>query len=394
MEFSQHKFRIMPTLICLAISLTAPGSLLASDDPDCLKVTLTGTGSPDPDGLRAKAGTLVRYGKQSNDCSEVVLQFDVGPGTLNRLERLDFDVTAVDAYFVTHSHHDHTAGLSSVIAEAWVNGLLSDVLGGTIPPQIEVPVVYVPEEPDEVVADIVIAAAEVFDEERQGRIDTIGFPPGPPFDTLADYNPDVRFLVPGSVTTVMNDGAPSAVTVSTYENGHMASVGDGVAAFSYRIETPAGTVVITGDAPPSQGLVDFAQAADIVVSEIALRPPELEGIPLFDTVFEIHLLPDDVAEIASSAGPEAILMLTHFAPSPPSTEFLGFSFAEITSCSYVDAVVDGGFDHRIIAGRDLYTVQLMAGASDLLCHGSRHCELLRLPGRAQRDRLCRKADRR
>ena len=393
MKFFQHKIGIVLTLSCLAISQTAPSSLLASGDPDCLKVTLTGTGSPDPDGDRAKAGTLVRYGQQSNNCSDVVLQFDAGSGTLNRLERLDFDVTLIDAYFITHSHHDHTAGLPSVIQEAWVDGLLSDVLGGTIPPQIEAPVVYVPEEPDEVVAGIVTAAAELFDEERQGRINSLGFPPVPPFDTLADYNPDVRPLAPGSVTTVMNDGTPSAVTVSTYENGHMVGNGVGRASFSYRIETPAGTVVVTGDTPSSQGLINFAQNADIVVSEIGLRPPELAGVPLFDAVFQAHVQPADVAAIARSAGPDAILMLTHFIISPPSTEFLGFSFEKINSCSYVAAVVDSGFDHRIIAGRDLDTVKLMDDTRAQLCRDGRSCLSLS-PNSSQRRKLCRQADKR
>ncbi|PON10743.1 hypothetical protein C2W62_48475 [Candidatus Entotheonella serta] len=213
----------------------------------------------------------------------------------------------------------------------------------------------------------------------------------PPFDTLADYNPDVRFLEAGSVTTVMNDGVPSEITVSTYENGHMASAGEGAASFSYRIETPAGTVVITGDTPPSQGLVDFAQNADIVVSEIGLQPPELVGIPLFDTVFQIHVQPHDVAEIASAAGADAILLLTHFIISPPSNKFFGVTFEEITSCSYVDAVVAGGFDHLIITGRDLDTVELMDGAPDRLCRDGQPCVRLS-PNSNQRNALCRQSD--
>lgn len=376
------------TLVGIAICLAAPSSLLAFGDPDCLKVTLTGTSSPDPDRARAKSGTLVRYGKQSNDCSDVVLQFDAGSGTLTRLERLELEVTSIDSYFITHAHHDHIAGLPALIAEAWADGLFADILGGTFPPQIEVPVVYVP---DDVAADFVTDAAEILDEERQGRVNFLGFPPVPPFDTLADFDPDVRLLAAGSVTTVMNDGAPSAVTVSTFENGHVDGHGVGRASFSYRIETPAGTVVVTGDTPPNLGLVDFARNADIVVSEIGLRPPELLGIPLFDSVFQIHVDPVDVAEIASAAGPDAILMLTHYIISPPSTEFFGFSFEEITSCSYVDAVVDGGFDHRIIAGRDLDTVQLTNGARDQLCRDGRRCVRLS-PNSSQRRRLCRQAD--
>ena len=171
----------------------------------------------------------------------------------------------------------------------------------------------------------------------------------------------------------------------------MASSGPDFASFSYRVETPAGSVVVTGDTPFSQGLVDFAENADIVVSEIGLVPPELVGIPLFDNVFSTHILPDEVADVANSAGSDSILMLTHFIISPPATEFFGFTFDEITSCSYVDAVVAGGFDRRIIAGNDLDTV-ILTGQSATLCREGRPCRKL-VATRAQRKGLCQQADR-
>lgn len=48
----------------------------------CLIVTLTGTQSGPPvfNGL-AGAGTLVRYGDDSNECGAMKLQFDAGRGT-------------------------------------------------------------------------------------------------------------------------------------------------------------------------------------------------------------------------------------------------------------------------------------------------------------------------
>ena len=393
--FQRIKLPHLVFAVCLSLLLLVFGMprAIASKNADCLKVTLTGTGSPDVDGDRAKAGALVRYGTRSNQCSDVILQFDAGSGTLNRFEQLNLDVNSIDAFFITHSHHDHTAGLPSILQETWVDGLISDLLSGSFPPVIEPPVIYVPAEADNTTADIVTLAAEVFDEERQGRVDSVGLPPTPPFDTLADHNPDIRALAAGATETVMNDGASSSVTVTTFENGHMATSGPGVASFSYRIETPAGTVVITGDTPSNPGLVDFAQGADIVVSEIGLAPPELVGIPLIDNVFAAHIPPDDVAQIASSAGPNSTVLLTHFIISPPSTNFLGLPFSRITSCSYVNAIVAGGFNHRIIAGNDLDTITLTNSRRPELCQGnSEKCRRL-LDNAGQRRQLCRRADR-
>ena len=51
----------------------------------CLIVTLTGTQSGPPvfNG-QAGAGTLLRYGEDSNDCGALKLQFDAGGGTNKR----------------------------------------------------------------------------------------------------------------------------------------------------------------------------------------------------------------------------------------------------------------------------------------------------------------------
>src|SRR2546430_11314258 len=56
----------------------------------CLIVTLTGTqGGPSVFNGQAGAGTLVRYGDDSNNCGAMKLQFDTGRGTNMRLSQLN-----------------------------------------------------------------------------------------------------------------------------------------------------------------------------------------------------------------------------------------------------------------------------------------------------------------
>ena len=63
-------------LVC-AMWLAAAGSTAAA--APCLIVTLTGTGSgPALFNGQASAGTLVRFGDDSNNCGAVKLQFDAG----------------------------------------------------------------------------------------------------------------------------------------------------------------------------------------------------------------------------------------------------------------------------------------------------------------------------
>jgi len=108
----------------LAIVLMASPLLAAFPSPvhaaPCLLVTLTGTMSGPVllNGV-AGAGTLVRYGDDSNDCSAVKLQFDAGRGTALRLSQVNLDVGQLDAIFFTHMHSDHVEGFADIMQARW-----------------------------------------------------------------------------------------------------------------------------------------------------------------------------------------------------------------------------------------------------------------------------------
>jgi ribonuclease Z len=108
----------------LAIALMAGTWLAAFPSPaqaaPCLLVTLTGTMSGPVllNGV-AGAGTLVRYGDDSGDCSAVKLQFDAGRGTALRLSQVNLDVGQLDAIFFTHMHSDHTDGFADIMQARW-----------------------------------------------------------------------------------------------------------------------------------------------------------------------------------------------------------------------------------------------------------------------------------
>src|SRR5215475_10796377 len=86
----------------------------------CLIVTLTGTQSGPPvfNG-QAGAGTLVRYGEDSNNCSAMKLQFDAGRGTNMRLSQVGVPPGQLNAIFFTHMHSDHTEGFADIMMLRW-----------------------------------------------------------------------------------------------------------------------------------------------------------------------------------------------------------------------------------------------------------------------------------
>src|SRR5438067_6703169 len=93
----------------------APFGPMAEAAP-CLMVTLTGTQSgPSVFNGQAGAGTLVRYGDDSNDCAAMKLRFDAGRGTNMRLSQINVSPVQLNAIFFTHMHGDHTEGFADVM---------------------------------------------------------------------------------------------------------------------------------------------------------------------------------------------------------------------------------------------------------------------------------------
>jgi len=98
-------------LFALAVSVSAWSQSLV--DGDDFRVTLLGTGSPQPVMNRFGPGVLVQAGGQT-------LLFDCGRGVTQRLFQLGVKLGAANKLFITHLHSDHTVG----IPDLWLTGWL------------------------------------------------------------------------------------------------------------------------------------------------------------------------------------------------------------------------------------------------------------------------------
>ncbi|HKY65982.1 MAG TPA: MBL fold metallo-hydrolase [Acidimicrobiales bacterium] len=282
------------------------------------EIVLTGTGVPHPRPGRAGAGTLVRYG-------DVALQIDAGRATVLRLVEAGVEPRDLSALLVTHVHSDHVVALPDVAMTRWVQ----QQLGPTGPL-----VVVAPEGP---AARFVRRMLDPFDDDIAVRREHVGAGP-----VRVDLQP---FAVPACPEQVWTsaDGSVRVLAVAV----HHEPVPDAVA---YRIDTPDGAVVVSGDTRVCAEVEHLAAGADVLVHE-ACRASALADLvagTTFDTIFSYHA---DTVALGASAARAGVphLVLTHLIP-PPDRPGDADAFAR--------DVRDGGYDGRITVGRDLTRVTL------------------------------------
>jgi ribonuclease Z len=201
----------------------------------CLIVTLTGThgGPQQPFNGLASAGTLVRYGDDANNCSTVILQFDAGRATTMRLSQLRVGTERLNAVFFTHMHTDHTDGFVDLVLSRWA-------FHGT-GPKIDIACSFDVISPQGFtiscrnftahIADAFIQSGEIAQRHSEVKERSAGGP--------AELIHTITFDPKDERKLVWSFGGASVSAIrSTHIPGHV----------SYRVDTPAGSVVIGGDA--------------------------------------------------------------------------------------------------------------------------------------------------
>ena len=325
----------------------------------CLNVTLTGTqGGPPIFAGQAGSGTLVSYGDDSNGCSDIQLQFDVGRGTAQQLSKLRVSVNQLDAVFLTHLHSDHSEGLIDVAQLRWHFASKGPKLGLVCASDVKASFGHTMscESYSKSLGDALIASGEMAQRlaENKTRL------PGGPADLieLSTFTPG------GDVQTVWESGD---VVVSAIGSRHVAGHA------SYRVDTPAGSVVIGGDAgndkpvPPrdsstSEQVERLAEGADILVHS-TIHPvmgPDLDsGFP--PPIFFRQSTATDLGALSERAG-VSNLMLTHLIPPVGAPRQGPFQIpgGPLTEEAYEEAALESGYTGNVVVGRDLLSLRLPA----------------------------------
>ncbi len=276
-------------------------------------VTITGTGCPIPDGNRAGPGALVRY-------DDLTLQFDVGRSTVQRLAGADVFIPNLTAVFITHHHSDHLTGLTDLVLTYWTMDRTDS--------SPALPIVA----PAGPAAAYVSTLLHGWDDDIEVRAVHAGRNTRPAFDLIA-------FDIPQSPTEVWRQGD---VVVSSGQVRHEPCPH----CVGYRVDTPDGSVAITGDTRVCEEVAELAEGVDVLVYE-AMRFSFYDDLPAHrGYVREYHA---DTRLIGKQAAELNVptLVLTHLIPAPVN---------DADRRAYVDEIRLGGYQGQVVVADDLDTV--------------------------------------
>jgi ribonuclease Z len=354
----------MNRLVELTIGAVALLYLAAAAGPraeaaPCLIVTLTGTQSgPAVFNGQAGAGTLVRFGDDINDCGAVKLQFDAGRGTNMRLSQLNVTPAELNALFFTHMHGDHTEGFADIIQHRWIwnsrgpkldivcSADVASTFGFTVSCRKFVAHI----------GDAFLQSGEIAQRRVEGG-GSVRLPGGP-----AELANVITFEPKNEPQVVWSLGEVKVSAIrSTHIPGHA----------SFRVDTPAGSVVIGGDAtndvlvqPRKHSTSDqvelLAKGVDVIVHSTmhpVMGPDRDSGMP--PEVFNRQSSTIDLGAMARRVNAKH-LILTHLGPSIGAARQGAYKVpgGPLTEADFRKAVEASGFTGNIIVGTDLATLRI------------------------------------
>jgi len=261
--------RLSLTIIISLLVLISFGQIKVNNDKapqnsPSIKVTLLGTGTPQPIMERFGASILVQAGSES-------LLFDAGRGCLQRLRQINVSYDKIDALFLTHLHSDHITGLPDLWLTGWLvskRAVPLDVFGPTGTREM---LNY-------------LQKAFAFDIKMRVEDDK----------RSEDGSKFVVAEIQQGVVYEKNGVKVTAFLVDHYPV---------VPAFGYRIDYSGHTVVLSGDTRYSENLISFAKGADLLIHEVAIAPDTLSKSDPQYHILMHHTTPEQAAKVFNKVQP-------------------------------------------------------------------------------------------
>ncbi len=262
--------RFLIASIFLLVFFVCPGQNKTQKDTTnintpIIKVTLLGTGTPQPVMDRFGASILVQAGGKN-------LLFDAGRGCLQRLRQLKAENNTFDAVFFTHLHSDHIVGFP----DFWLTGWLVSKRNKPLK-------VFGPK-----------GTRQMTDYLQKAYQFDIGIR-----EEDDKASPEGGELI----TTDIKEGV-------VYEEGGVKVIAflvdhyPVVPAFGYRIEYGGHSVVLSGDTRYSENLIKFAKGTDLLVHEVAIASDTLKkSDPNYNRLMH-HTTPEQAGKVFNAVKPK------------------------------------------------------------------------------------------
>lgn len=286
---------------------------MTTPDTPPIRVTLLGTGTPQPDIQRFASATLVQAGG-------LTLLFDAGRGASLRLTQAGLRLGEIDAVFFTHFHSDHTAGF----ADIYTSGYIPAPFGGR---KTALPI-YGPAGIEEFAEGMMLAFRG---DVRERAIKSLPV--------------EATRLIPHEISEgPVFDAA--GVRVTAFGTWHH----DFARTYGYRIDCAGHSVVLSGDTAADPRVAEAAVGCDLLVHEVAAIHPSMADNAFFrDVVMKGHTTPEEAAAIFTIARPK-LAVFTHIVQLPGGP--VGPSVQSILDRTGT------GYDGPVIEGRDLMTLSI------------------------------------
>jgi ribonuclease Z len=217
------------------------------------RVTLLGSGAPNPSLDRFGPSTLIEAGDQK-------LLIDVGRGATTRLYQLHVPLSKIDVVFFTHYHSDHTIGMPDLLLTGWLAPAFR-----TQPMHVIGPIGA---------KALMDGLASAYVGDIKGREQEQHLPPAGVAANVEEFVQDGVVYQHGGVK----------VTAFAVEHGIKPAVG-------YRIDFDGRSAVLSGDTNFSEIVIKYGAGADLMIHEVAVINPELLKLPAFQTILSIHPTP-------------------------------------------------------------------------------------------------------
>ena len=280
-------------------------------DTTTARVVVLGTGTPNADPDRWGPAVAVVAGGRA-------YLVDAGAGVVRRAAAAarDHEIAALapeglDRLFVTHLHSDHTVGLPDLILSPWVLDRPEPLLVHGPP-------------------GTAAMAAHIEDAWREDiHMRLFGLEP-------RDDNADAyRALVTETTGGVVYEDDNVRVTAIPVLHGSWPH------AFGYRFDAGGRVIVVSGDARPSESLVEACDGCDVLVHEVYSAEAFRRRPPLWRAYHaRAHTSTVELAELATRARPE-LLVLYH-------QLYWGATDADL-----VREIREAGYGGRVVSAVDL-----------------------------------------